>query len=286
MKCPECQTELPGDANFCFKCGQKLSTKGRPPDSPTPEAERKRVTALFSDLSGYTTITEMLDPEEVKEITGRIFTGIRQIITKYEGFIEKFAGDGVLVLFGVPKAHEDDPSRAVRAAREIHNCLELISPDFESKVGSSLSMHSGIDTGIAVTADVNIEKGTHSVTGDAVNVASRLSDLAAAGDILVGPEIHRAVRGRFTFQTLKPAIVKGKSDPVPVYKVIAEKGATDAENQRMEISSEMVGRDEELAKLELHILKAVNGHGSVVNVSGEPLLKFFHDEDGHRIAKI
>jgi len=271
MKCPKCQTELPETANFCFKCGQRLNVGEQPPKLSTiPEAERKHVTALFSDLSGYTSMTEKLDPEEVKEITGRIFDGVKAVVNKYEGFIERFAGDGVMALFGVPRAHEDDPIRAIRAAREIHAHVEALSPRYEIKVGRALSMHSGINTGLVVTADVDPEKGTHSVTGEAINVASRLSDLAGARDILVGPDTYRASQSHFTFQPLKPTKVKGKLEHIPIYKVLSEKAATARVSQEMQVLSEMVGRDQELAKLELHILKAVNGQGSVVNVFGEP----------------
>ena len=271
MKCPKCQTELPETSNFCLKCGQELNVRKQPP-RPTsiPEAERKRVTALFSDLSGYTSMTEKLDPEEVKEITSQIFDGVKAVVRKYEGFIEKFAGDGVLALFGVPKAHEDDPVRAIRAAREIHTLVEALSPRYEIKVGRALSMHSGINTGLVVTADVDPEKGTHGVTGEAINVAARLSGLAGARDILVGSDTYRASQSQFIFQPLKPAKVKGKSEHIPIYKVLSEKAATARVSQEMQVSSEMVGRDQELAKLELHILKAVNGQGSVVNVFGEP----------------
>ncbi len=271
MKCPNCRTELPDDANFCSKCGLEVGVKGQPQkSSPTPDAERKRVTALFSDLSGYTSMTETLDPEEVKEITGRIFNGVKAVVSKYEGFIEKFVGDGVLALFGVPRAHEDDPIRAIRAALEIHGLVEALSPRYENKIGRALSMHSGINTGLVVTADVNPEKGTHSVTGEAINVAARLSDLAEARDILVGPNTCRATQSHFTFQPLNPTKVKGKSERIPIYKVLSKKTTTARVSQEMQISSEMVGRDQELAKLELHILKAVNGQGSVVNVFGEP----------------
>ena len=97
-----------------------------------PDAERKQITALFSDLSGYTAMTGQLDPEDVHEIIGKIFQEIKLVVTRYDGFIEKFAGDGALILFGVPQAHEDDPVRAIRAAREIHDCVEAISPLYES----------------------------------------------------------------------------------------------------------------------------------------------------------
>jgi len=266
MKCPKCQTELPETANFCLKCGQGLNAREQPPKpSSIPEAERKRVTALFSDLTGYTAMTE-----EVKEITGLIVDGVRKVVRKYDGFIEKFAGDGVLALFGVPRAHEDDPIRAIRAAREVHALVEALNPRYEMKVGRALSMHSGVNTGLVVTADVDPEKGTHGVTGETINVAARLSGLAEARDILVGQDSYRASQGHFTFQSLKPVKVKGKSEHIPIYKVLSRKTATARVNQEMQVSSEMVGRDQELAKLELHILKAVNGQGSVVNVFGEP----------------
>ena len=271
MNCPKCQNENPATAKFCNECGAVLNLEEQPRKfSSTSEAARKRVTALFSDLSGYTSMTEKLDPEEVKEIMGRIFDGVKAVIRKYEGFIEKFAGDGVLALFGVPKAHEDDPIRAIHAAGEIHELVEAFSPRYETKVGHALLMHSGINTGLVVTADVDPEKGTHGVTGEAINVAARLSGLAGAGEILVGPGTHRASQVHFTFQTLKPVKVKGKTEHISIYKVLSEKAATAGVSQEMKISSEMVGRDQELAKLELHILQAVNGQGSVVNVFGEP----------------
>jgi class 3 adenylate cyclase/tetratricopeptide (TPR) repeat protein len=271
MKCPRCQHENPEEAKFCQECGNSLIAASEAVrTSSIPDAERKRVTALFSDLTGYTAMTEQLDPEEVKEITVRVFDGVKAIVRKYEGFIEKYAGDGVLALFGVPRAHEDDPIRAIRTAREIHAFVEELSPRYKVKVGRALSMHSGINTGLVVTADVDPEKGTHGVTGEAINVAARLSGLADARDILVGPDTYKACKYHFTFQSLKPVRVKGKSEHISIYKVLSEKAETARVNQEMQVSSEMVGRDQELAKLEFHILKAVNGRGSVVNVFGEP----------------
>ena len=270
MKCPRCQTELPDTAKFCLECGQAFTWGNQHPESHShPEAERKRVTALFSDLSGYTAITEKLDPEEVRQITGRIFDGIKGIVGKYEGFIEKFAGDGVLILFGVPRAHEDDALRAIRAAQEIHHLVNGLSPQYEMKIGRSLTMHSGINTGLVVSGEVDPQKGTHSVTGDTINVASRLSDLAEAGEILVGPDTYKTTGPYFRFESLKPARVKGKSDLIQIYKLISKKPLKPQLGANRQVSSEMVGRDPELAKLELQIMKAVNGEGSVINVVGE-----------------
>jgi class 3 adenylate cyclase/tetratricopeptide (TPR) repeat protein len=270
MKCHKCQTELSDEANFCEKCGQNLGVKKQPSKSSyNPDAERKRVTALFSDLSGYTAMTGKLDPEEVKEITSSIFNGIREVVYKYEGFIERFAGDGVLALFGVPRAHEDDPIRAVRAAKEIHKFVEALSPHYEIKVGRTLLMHSGINTGLSVTADVDVEKGTHGVTGDAINVAARLSDLAAAGTILVGPETYTTAKHHFIFEVQEYTKIKGKTESIPIYKLLSANTLVSQKSVSRKISSDMVGRDKELDRLELQVLKAVNGEGSVVNIIGE-----------------
>ena len=119
-------------------------------------------------------ISLILDPEEVKEITSRIFAEISKIVDKYDGFIEKFIGDAVMALFGVPKTHEDDPVRTIKAAKEIHDVVKAISPELKEKIGKPLSMHTGINTGLVVTGEVNMEKGTHGVAGDTVNVAARL----------------------------------------------------------------------------------------------------------------
>lgn len=266
MKCLKCRSTLPHDANFCHKCGHGLSSGTRQSESTVVfDAERRRVTALFSDLTGYSSLTKKLDPEEVKAITSRIFDGVRNVIDKYEGFIERFEGDGFLALFSVPKAHEDDPIRAIRAACEIHELVEALSPKFKSKVGRDLSMHSGINTGLAVTADANPVKNTYGITGDAINEAARLSDLATADMILVGSETHRAAQSHFTFQPYK-----AKDQPFPIYQLISERTVESGTSQKIQVSSEMVGRDQEIARLESQINKAVNGKGSVVNVFGEP----------------
>ena len=136
MACPQCGAEVLPDDKFCGKCGQRLEEVVEEEKTvPETEGERKHVTVLFSDLSGYTAMSERLDPEEVKEIMSKIFGEIAQVVTKYEGFIEKFIGDAVMALFGVPKGHEDDPVRAIRAAREIHDLVEAISPELEERVG-------------------------------------------------------------------------------------------------------------------------------------------------------
>jgi class 3 adenylate cyclase len=165
----------------------------------TTEGERKHVTVLFSDLSGYKAIAEKLDSEEVKKITGHIFNAVSKIISKYDGFVEKYAGDAIMALFGADQSHEDDPVRAIQAAREIHRLIESIRPQYDDKIGQSLEMHTGINIGLVITGELNLEKGVHGVARDAVNVAARLSSLAKAGEILV----DRETNSRTYFQILQ-----------------------------------------------------------------------------------
>ena len=133
ISCPACGRTNPPDGTFCDGCGQVLGQTAHPsePESaafvlnPPSSSERKHITVLFSDLSGYTAMSEKLDPEEVKEIMGKVFGEISKVVTKYEGFIEKFIGDAVMAIFGASTTHEDDPVRAIKASREIHDIVKI-----------------------------------------------------------------------------------------------------------------------------------------------------------------
>ncbi len=270
LRCPGCGAELPPGRKFCGQCGRDLEGKdviGR--IGPPIGGERKHITALFSDLSGYTAMSERLDPEEVKEIMSRVFGEIAQVITKYEGFIERFVGDAVLAFFGVPRAHEDDPVRAIRAAKEIHDLVEDMSPQLEKKVGGPLSMHTGINTGLVVTGQVDLEKGTHGVAGDTINVASRLVDLARSGEILVGPETYRQALGHFTFETLEPSKVKGKAEPVRMYKVLSPKEQPAKIHRVRGLRADLVGRKVEMAQLGESVRQLRDGRATICFVCGD-----------------
>jgi class 3 adenylate cyclase/tetratricopeptide (TPR) repeat protein len=302
MKCPKCQHENPSDARFCNGCGQKLeptcpecgkinppgskfcngcgqnlsSTNAPPKDlsfdekiAPGREGERKYVTAMFSDLSGYTAMTEKLDPEEVKEIMSRIFGEIAQVVTKYEGFIEKFIGDAVVAFFGVPKAHEDDPVRAIKAARETHEVVAAMSPEVEKRAGKPISMHTGINTGLVVTGEVNTEKGTHGLAGDSINVASRLSSLAKAGEILVGHDTYQQAEGHFLFENLEPITLKGKTEPVQVHKVISPKERPVTIHRLSGVKAKLIGRKAELAQLTEAVENLRKGRGRIFSICGD-----------------
>jgi len=229
IKCSQCGKAFSLPAKFCDDCGQALQEILQPeptPLSPVPqtpaketpktESERKHITVLFSDLSGYTAMCEKLDPEEVKEIMARIFGEIAQIVARYEGFIDKFIGDAVMALFGVPQSHEDDPVRAIKTAREIHDLVAGLSPRFEQRLDRALTMHSGISTGLVVTGELDVEKGRHGIAGDTINLAARLSGLARAGEILIGPDTHHRAEGYFNYALLEAAQINGKAAPVTV----------------------------------------------------------------------
>ena len=287
--CPQCNTPLTSDSLFCDECGYDLQTPKEvfdeisEPESPTLhrrtekpsgdvvpiEGERKHVTVLFSDLTGYTALSEKLDPEDVKEITTNIFNEISKIVGKYDGFIEKFAGDAVMALFGVPRAHEDDPIRAIKVAREIHELVDGISPKVESVIGQSISMHTGINTGLVVTGEVDLERGTHGVAGATINVASRLSSLAQAGEVLVDADTYRLAEGHFTFESLEPTMVKGKADPVRIHKVISPKERPITVHRLSGLRAELIGRKAELGALRESIENLRKGQGSIFSICGD-----------------
>jgi class 3 adenylate cyclase/tetratricopeptide (TPR) repeat protein len=270
--CPDCGAAIPPDRLFCGACGQSLSASSSvvpPRHVPSTDGERKHVTVLFSDLSGYTALSEKLDPEAVKEITTRIFGDIAQIVARYDGFIEKYIGDAVVALFGVPKAHEDDHLRAIRAAQEIHDGIEGIATDCEQKIGRRLTFHSGIATGLVVTGEVNLEKGTHGVAGDTINLASRLSGLARPGEILVGEGTYRLSNGVFSFEKLEPVSVKGKAGPVTPYRLIEGRLDTTRGPATQRISSPLVGRSAEVAAIKASVNRLLDGQGGILSVVGE-----------------
>ena len=258
------------------ECSRSLDAiPHKPINTPPTAGERKHATVMFSDLSGYTAMTEKLDPEEVKDLMGRIFAEAGKIIEKYEGTVERFFGDEVMALFGVPVAHEDDPVRAVRAAMEIHAVVEKLGTELEPKLGRKLSMHTGINTGLVITGDERIGKGRHGLTGDAINLAKRLTGMGKAGDIVIGASTHRQTGGLFDFEKMPPVQVKGKADPVHVYRLIAKSGSGFGAGHRprigseRQIYSEMVGRDKELVTLEEQTKRLLDGSGGIINVIGE-----------------
>jgi class 3 adenylate cyclase len=220
---------------------------------------------LFSDASGYTEMAEHLDPELVRELMGLVYERAGQIVEKYGGRIDKLMGDAVLAVFGNPVAHEDDAERAVRAALDLHAAVDDMRPDFEARAGRSFAMHSGVNSGVVVTGELDGDRASGPL-GDMVNVASRLQSLAAPGEILIGPETRSLVHGRFELTDLGARELKGRREAVRVNRVEGLAGELATPSRR---SSAFIGRQEELGILLGAVERLRDGERSLVTVCAE-----------------
>ena len=203
---------------------------------------RRRVTVVFADLTGYTSMSERLDPEALRDVQQRFFDAVRVPIERHEGTVEKFIGDEVMVVFGTPVLHEDDALRAVRCAFDIQRALEALNRDLGARWGVQLAIHTGINTGAVVAEDASTNQGL--VTGDVVNTAKRLETAAQTGEVLVGAETYWLVRHAVTAEPVPPLALKGKSEPVPAWRVTAVDPTAAAIPRRLD--SPMVGRGRQL----------------------------------------
>jgi class 3 adenylate cyclase/tetratricopeptide (TPR) repeat protein len=233
--CPNCGHENPADAKFCSECGTSLT-------AATSTEQRKVVTVVFSDVTGSTALGERLDPESLRRVLARYFDLASQVVERHGGSVEKFIGDAVMAVFGVPHVHEDDALRAVRAANELRTALELLNAELERDYGTRLSVRIGINTGEVVT-------GTEErlATGDAVNVAARLEQAAQPGEILIGSDTISLVRDAVSVEKLPPLDAKGKADPVTAYRLVSLDLDAPAFLRRADVP--MVGRDRQLKLL-------------------------------------
>lgn len=233
------------------------------------EGERRQVTVAFSDLSGYTAMSEKLDPEEVKQITSRIFGLSAQVVAKYDGHVDKLIGDAIMSVFGMPQSHEDDPVRAIKATLEIHEIVRQVAPGLRDRTGTDLEMHSGINTGLVVTGEADSFGGTDKVIGDTVNVAARLADLASSGEIIIGDETFNQAERYFTFETQVQAAVKGKAEPLKAYRLLGARQTPALVHRISGLRSEFIGRRNELSRLLGAIESVQIGHRRVFAILGD-----------------
>jgi class 3 adenylate cyclase/tetratricopeptide (TPR) repeat protein len=214
--CAACGAENPERARFCLECGTPLA-EAPPPQAPSEE--RKVITAIFVDLVGSTSRSEQLDPEDVKALVAPYHARVRADLERHGGTFEKFSGDAVLALFGSPKAHEDDPERAVRAAFAVRNSIAELNQEDE---WLDLHIRIGIHTGEAlVMLGARPGEGEWSAAGDVLNTAARIQSAAPTDGILVGKETYLAAQRAFEFRDAEPVQAKGKQEPVPVWEVVA-----------------------------------------------------------------
>ncbi|MGB2953655.1 MAG: adenylate/guanylate cyclase domain-containing protein [Gaiellaceae bacterium] len=223
--CPQCGAENRGGARFCDSCAAPLSAPA------AAREQRKTVTVLFCDVTGSTELGEKLDPEALRALLARYFERMKTIVERHGGTVEKFIGDAVMAVFGVPVLHEDDALRALRAAVEMREAFPELG----------VRGRIGVTTGEVVT-------GTEErlATGDAVNVAARLEQTAVPGEILIGEETHGLTRDAAEVEPLGPRELKGKGEPVVAYRLLAVYGE---ERFAQDADAPMVGRERELRQL-------------------------------------
>jgi class 3 adenylate cyclase/tetratricopeptide (TPR) repeat protein len=226
-------------ARFCSECGAEF-------EAAVPRDVRKTVTIVFCDLVGSTRLGERVDPESLQEVLDRYFDEMTDVLERHGGAVEKYIGDAIMTVFGIPRTHEDDAIRATRAAWEMRAALQGLNEELQRKWGVRLESRTGVNTGEVVVGDLTSRQRL--VTGDAVNVAARLEQSAPQGEVLLGAETELLVRPWVDARAVTPLTLKGKSEEVPAYQLL---GVHDALKPLGMPRRGFVGRPEELRSLEL-----------------------------------
>jgi class 3 adenylate cyclase/tetratricopeptide (TPR) repeat protein len=262
IACGVCGREVAEGYAFCPHCG---APRGSASGS---SEERKLVTLLFADVTGSTAMAESLDAEEVRDLMSAYFELARTEIESRGGTVEKFIGDAVMAVFGVPVAHEDDPARALRAALAIRERLDELNARQRSEGRTELEVRIGINSGDVVSS-TSPRPGEVMVTGDAVNVASRLQQMAEPGQVLVGQRTAAAAPG-FDFRRIGSHEIRGKAVDVEISELIGQRSGS-AEVDRTPLRAPLIGRDEELALLaSVYDRVVADGRPHLVTLYGQP----------------
>jgi len=282
-QCPACGAIPQAQASFCDACGASLKNIATPAaqdppstdDSPIElagtDAERRHLTVLFCDLVGSSKLSELLDPEEFRELLAAYQDSCATVVSKYDGQVARYVGDGLLIYFGYPQAHEDDASRAVRAGLDIVKAVSQLELAIAMPV-EALAVRIGIATGTVVVGDIGTgaRRDEMAVVGETPNLAARLQTLASPGEIIIAAQTFELVGGYFDVDDLGEHSLKGISQAQSVYRVRAESGA----HGRLEASAglgltPLVGRKEEVAILISRWAQAAQGELRLVTLSGE-----------------
>jgi class 3 adenylate cyclase/tetratricopeptide (TPR) repeat protein len=278
-------------SKFCSECGRSLTPASKfasasaqpchsrvaalnpphPPlwESPAIDSEQKPVSVLFSDLCGYSSLCERLDPEDVREMMNRVFKVVADIILHYQGTIHRIIGDEVLALFGIPHVHEDDPVRAIRSALDIHHAVTAMSEQFKERLEGPLAMHSGISTGWVVAGKIDPVGNRYGIVGDAVNRASLLTRMAQSDEILVGACTMPSTSGIFQFENRSDQRGRGHADKIDAYRVVTIEKIPDTIHRVKGLHSRMVGREAEMKTLRQALAAVSRGRGACVLIEGD-----------------
>jgi len=256
MMCPACGASVPDGARFCSSCGRVVRPVGD---------ERRVATVLFGDLVGFTTLSETLDPEHVKNLVDRCFERLAADITSFGGQVDKIIGDAIVALFGAPVAHEDDAERAVRAALRMQETIATFGAE---AAGHGVRMRIGVNTGEVLVGALRAG-GSTTAMGDVVNTASRLQTAAAPGEVLVGPSTYASTRPVIAYETRGLIQAKGREEPVAAWAAVEALLPPGHRPRRLDVP--LVGREHEMAVLR-HSLDASISHerAQVVLLLGDP----------------
>jgi len=290
--CPRCDASVAADARFCANCGQALaevSTDDAETHSrvaaaaPSPlitkmraarlTGERKPVTALFADVVGSTGLAEQMDPEDWTAMINEAFDLMSRAVFRYEGTIAQLQGDAMLAFFGAPVAHEDDPERAIFAALDMLEATAEFAAQLKSTHGIDFRIRAGINSGPVMVGNVGSDlRYEYTALGDAVNVAARMQTAAEPGTVLVTEMTRRLTGDTFDLEDLGEIEVKGKTEPIHVFRVLGRKTAPGRRRglESVGLDSPMVGRDELLARLVGLLDVVAAGRGRMAFVIGEP----------------
>ena len=318
VACPSCGEENPARFRMCGICGTPLhpATDGggavgpgeairalagepiaAPPPAPSPAPApaapgrdiRKVVTIIFTDLKDSTALAERVDAEAVNELKERYFATVTEQIEQHGGRVEKYIGDAIMAVFGLPRAREDDALRAVRAAHGMVVALERLNDELELEYGVRIGNRTGVNTG-EVVANTDPTAQQRLATGDAVNVAARLEQAAPVNEVLIGEVTYALVRNHVDAEAVEPLTLKGKSEPVPAYRLVglSAQGRGDA---RPSADLPLIGREPQLQALRDSLASVVRDGGSrLVVVTGEAgvgkkhLIDAFHRDVGETVT--
>jgi class 3 adenylate cyclase/tetratricopeptide (TPR) repeat protein len=244
--CPNCGEANPDRFRICGLCGTKLA-----PDV-APEEVRKTVSIVFCDLKDSTALGEKLDPESLREVLSVYFNEMKTVLEHHGGRVEKYIGDAIMAVFGLPRVHEDDAVRAVRAAADMQRTLERVNHQLEARWEVRLQNRTGVYTGEVVAGDITT--GQRLVSGDAVNTAARLEQNAPTDEVLIGDPTYRLVRGAVEVEEVEPLELKGKAERTRAYRLIS---VTRYEGVVRRLDTPMVGREKELRVLTEALSRAI-----------------------------
>ncbi len=248
QRCPGCGEENPDRFRLCGYCGTVLVAAQPPPQ----EEVRKTVTIVFCDLKDSTALGDRLDSEALREVLALYFSAMKPVLEGHGGTIEKYIGDAIMAVFGLPRMHEDDALRAVRAAARMRGALAELNVTLRAEFGVTLENRTGVNTGEVVTGDTGTSQRL--ATGDTVNVAARLEQAARAGEVLIGESTYRLVREAVEVLPVEPLTLKGKPEPVPAYRLISvAEGATSTRPADLPL----IGRSREIAALDADFRRSV-----------------------------